>query len=214
MSKFIGYLTNEITGLVGERGQYYDYVTAGNGVFIEVETELMAARVDVAPGKIRGLADLKSGVVLRHGLIPQSIGDMAIDVMLANPSYETYIGIGWRPDGYYLYYPNQKNESYRVEYEVGNDIVMDLHSHAQMKPFFSLTDTLDEQGFRIYGVIGNLNRRPNVMMRIGVYGYFEPIQWSDVFDGELIDVIDCSYYGYEEDEFEIRKPGPILLQAG
>ncbi|KKK84126.1 hypothetical protein LCGC14_2786470, partial [marine sediment metagenome] len=46
--KPVGYLINEKSGLRGERGEYYDYVVAGNGVFIEAEGDLMAARIPIS----------------------------------------------------------------------------------------------------------------------------------------------------------------------
>jgi len=46
-----------------------------------------------------------------------------------------------------------------------------------------MTDNEDEQGFRIYGVIGNMTRRPQVRLRVGIYGYFYELDFEDVFDG-------------------------------
>ena len=40
------------------------------------------------------------------------------------------------------------------------------------------------RGFRIYGVAGRLDTdRPELSLRVGVYGHFAPVQWSQVFDG-------------------------------
>ena len=44
--------------------------------------------------------------------------------------------------------------------------------------------TRDEQGFRIYGVVGRLDApRPELSLRVGVYGHFAPVDWLQVFDG-------------------------------
>jgi hypothetical protein len=52
-----------------------------------------------------------------------------------------------------------------------------------MGAFFSHTDNLDEQGLCIYAVAGKLDRLiPDVNMRVGVYGYFAPVKFSEVFD--------------------------------
>ena len=45
--KMVGYLVNHPDGLVGERGAYYNYILASNGLFIEAESPLIDARVPV-----------------------------------------------------------------------------------------------------------------------------------------------------------------------
>ena len=59
----VGYLIKRPDGLEGERGVYYDYVLASNGIFIEAEGKLIAARVPVAECEVRGLAPLEPKVV-------------------------------------------------------------------------------------------------------------------------------------------------------
>ena len=45
-------------------------------------------------------------------------------------------------------------------------------------------DDGDEQGFRIYGVVGRLDAtEPELSLRVGVYGHFAPADWPQVFDG-------------------------------
>jgi len=52
-----------------------------------------------------------------------------------------------------------------------------------MRPFFSGTDDQDEQGLRLYMVVGRLDTlMPEIEMRVGVYGYFAPILLNEVFD--------------------------------
>ena len=57
--KMVGYLFNRQEGLEGERGIYYNYIVASNGLFIEAENKLMEVRIPVAYCDIRGLAPLK-----------------------------------------------------------------------------------------------------------------------------------------------------------
>ena len=46
------------------------------------------------------------------------------------------------------------------------------------------TDDRDEQGFRVYGVVGRLDTAtPELALRVGIYGHFAPVEWSQVFDG-------------------------------
>jgi len=110
--------------------------------------------------------------------------------MLASLDKEIYIGIRWNfeEDRYSFYTPEQKKEAAHIEYQCGESIVLDLHSHpGPMGAFFSGTDNKDEQGLRIYGVIGHLEHpRPVLKLRAGVYGYYSDIKWNDIFDGHLV----------------------------
>ena len=198
---FVGYLVKRPDGLYGERGLYYDYVLASNGVFIEAEGSLLAARVPVAHAQIRGLAPLKPMVVLRHGLIPQRHFDLALSAMMVDTSRERYVAVTWN-DGYHLYIPEQEGTGGGVEYQVGDNVVFDLHSHGRMAPFFSTTDNKDEQGLKLYGVVGKLDKTPEVRLRVGVYGYHHPISWGDAFEGSLYGVEDALFAETEREEKE------------
>ncbi len=181
----VGYLINRPGCLGGERGIGYSYILAGNGVWIETEGKFLAVRIMVAPGYIRGLAPLGEKVVLRYGKIPAHIFNLGLNSLYVNPDAERYAGITWK-DGYHIYIPDQKGSGGRVEYQVGDDVVMDLHSHGHMPPFFSSQDNRDEQGLKLFVVVGKLeDARPSVKLRVGVYGYFEDLPLADVFDGAL-----------------------------
>ena len=187
--KMVGYLAKHPDGLEGERGVYYDYVLASNGLFIEAEGKLMAARVPVAECEVRGLAPLEPTFVLRYGRIPQRFFDLALSAFLADTSKERYVAVTWQ-DGYRLYVPEQETEEASVEYQVGDSIALDLHSHGKMAARFSGKDNKDETGMKLYGVVGKLDGSAVIQLRVGVYGYFYPISWGDVFDGYLIGVED------------------------
>jgi len=201
----VGYLVKHKDGLDGVRGTFYDYVVAENGVFIEAEGPLLAARVPVAHGQIRGLAPLEPKVILRYGFIPQRFFDLALSAMLADVSREHYVAVTWN-DGYHLYVPEQAGTGGGVEYEVGSQVVLDLHSHGLMTPWFSRTDNEDEQGLKLYGVVGKLDKTPEVRLRVGVYGYHHPISWGEVFEGSLLDALDALEIPLELDEDEINRP--------
>ena len=63
-------------------------------------------------------------------------------------------------------------------------MVAEFHSHGGHSAFFSAIDDRDEQGFRIYGVVGRLDSpTPELTLRVGIYGHFAPLDWSQVFDG-------------------------------
>ena len=80
--------------------------------------------------------------------------------------------------------PPQAGSRASLIYQPPSGVVAEFHSHGSLSAFFSATDDRDEQGFRIYGVAGRLHSaRPELRLRVGVYGHFAPAEWSQVFDG-------------------------------
>jgi len=187
--RLVGYLVNYPEGISGERGLYYDYIMASNGVFIEVESLLITARIPVAECEIRGLAPIEAKISLLYGSIPQRFFDLTLDLFLSDIETEHYVAIvGDR--GYHFYIPVQDKSAGSVVYEVGTSIVLEIHSHGQMAPRFSSIDNVDEAGLKLYGVIGRLDAIPVVKLRIGAYGYFKDLCWKDVFDGSLVGAVE------------------------
>lgn len=184
MNKPVGYLVNHPGGLAGERGLYYDYIIGANGIFIEAESPLMAARIPVAECDIRGLAPIETKVSLTYGSIPQRFFDLALDLFLADSSSEHYVAVTGDA-GYHFYIPIQDRDAGGVVYEVGSSVAIEMHSHGHMGAFFSGTDNKDETGLKLYGVVGKLDATPIVKLRVGVYGYFHELSWKEVFDGSL-----------------------------
>ena len=177
-----GYLFNTDSGPVGERGIFYDYILAGNGVFIRAENSLIKATVAVSEATIRGLQPLQDSVELRHGRIPQYIYNLALSTLMINPYREQLVAVVW--DGSYrLKLPTQENGECWIKYQTLPDTVLEFHSHGLMSAFFSMTDNRDEQGLGLYAVAGKLDRLiPDVNVRVGIYGYFAPLKFSEVFD--------------------------------
>ena len=182
--KPIGYLFNRQEGLDGQRGMYYDYVVASNGLFIEAENKLMEVRIPVAYCDIRGLAPLGMKFLLTYGSIPQRFFDLSLDMFLADTSQEHYVAI-IGDAGYHFHVPIQERSGGSVAYERGEKVVLDLHSHGKMCAWFSGKDNEDEKGLKVYGVVGQLDKTPIVNLRLGVYGYYINLSWSEVFDGTL-----------------------------
>lgn len=214
----VGYLVKHQEGLEGERGIYYDYVLASNGLFIEAEGKLMAARVPVAPCEVRGLAPLEPKLVLRYGKIPSYLFDLALNTLLTTPDKERYVAVTFG-DGYHIKVPEQAVEKeevgtgidgkhgseIRVSYLNPDSVFLEMHTHPKMPAEFSGTDNRDETGMKLYGVIGHCgvyheitpdmghdevmgwlqNNARAIHLRAGVYGYFYPVPFKDVFDGDL-----------------------------
>ena len=67
--------------------------------------------------------------------------------------------------------------------------LLDLHSHHSMRAYFSHTDDRDDQGLSVSAVIGNIFIRPELVVRLNIYGLHCPVPATMVFDrlGPFID---------------------------
>jgi PRTRC genetic system protein A len=225
MMKPVGYLVKYPDYLEGVRGMFYDYILASNGLYIEAEGPLFAARVPVAPAEVRGLAPLDTKVVLRYGRIPQYIFDLAVNYFLTDMTHERYAAVtyqkaqGVMKGEYGLKTPRQAEteeqlaagEDHRrgsagaLAFENMDNTVLDIHSHHKMQAWFSPKDNKDEQGLRLYAVVGRLDASREVRLRVGVYGYRATISWGDVFEGALQGVTDLGDLPFYPEDEELAK---------
>ena len=180
----MGYLVNHPGGLAGVQGIGYDYVLGSGGVYVQSQGAHLTARVLVAPGAVRGLAPVAEKVALTHGPIPAQLFELGLRWFQDAPDTERFFAVRWDGDGYLLVVPQQAGTATRLAYQPPAGVGAEFHSHGSSRAFFSTTDDRDEQGFRIYGVVGRLDAlRPELRLRVGVYGHFAPVEWSQVFDG-------------------------------
>jgi len=177
----VGYLLNTEGGLVGEPGPFYNYILAGNGVFLEAENPLLRARVCIAEARVRGLCPLEPCLELRHGKVPGYLLALAVNTMLTSPDREMYAAIVW-DEQYRIRLPGQEGDGGHLTYEPVPGTVVGIHSHGRMGAFFSFTDDQDEQGLLVAVVLGHLDTLlPQVRARLCVYGHFAPMRLGEVF---------------------------------
>ena len=182
--KPVGYLVNHATGLTGAQGIGYDYVLGSGGVYVQSESANLTARVLVAACEVRGLAPVAEKVALAHGPIPAQLFELGLRWFQDDPDTERLFAVRWDGRSYRLVVPPQAGTATSLAYLPPAGVVAEFHSHGSSRAFFSDTDDRDEQGFRIYGVAGRLdNDRPELSLRVGVYGHFAPVEWPQVFDG-------------------------------
>ena len=137
----------------------------------------------VAPCEVRGLAPVTEKVELAHGPIPARLIELGLGWFEDDPGTERFFAVRWDGHRYGLVVPPQKGTATRLKYAPPAGVVAEFHSHGTSRAFFSAIDDRDEQGFRIYGVAGRLDSdRPELSLRVGVYGHFAPVEWSQVFD--------------------------------
>lgn len=179
----VGYLVHRRDGSKGRRGVGYDYLLAGNGVFVEAESPGLCARFLAAPARLRGLPDSVPWLRLPHGEIPRGLLIQGIRWFQETPEQERFFIIRHQDGEYRLETPVQEGRAASLQYEPQEGHVAEFHSHGAMPAFFSATDDRDEQGFRIYGVVGQLHREsPRIALRVGIYGHFQEIKLEDVFE--------------------------------
>ena len=180
----MGYLINHPAGLVGGQGIGYDYVLGSGGVYVQSRSAHLVARMLVAPGSVRGLAPVNEKLELLHGPIPGYLFEVGLRWFQETPSTERFFAVRWDGAAYRLVVPPQAGTATRLAYQPPAGVVAEFHSHGRGSAFFSKTDDRDEQGLRIYGVVGRLDTPlPELSLRVGVYGHFGPLRWGQVFDG-------------------------------
>lgn len=180
----MGYLVNRNDGLAGVQGIGFDYVLGSGGLYVQSESAQLTARVLAAPCDVRGLAPVSEKVELSHGPIPSQLFEIGLRWFRDDPVTERLFAVRWDGQRYGLVVPPQLGTESSLEYTPPAGVVAEFHSHGRSRAFFSDTDDRDEQGFRVYGVAGRLDSdRPELSLRVGVYGHFAPADWPQVFDG-------------------------------
>ena len=164
----VGYLVNHPGGLAGVQGIGYDYVLGSGGLYVQSQGAHLTARVPVASCEVRGLAPVAEKLQLTHGSIPARLFELGLRWFQDAPDTERLFAVRWHGDAHRLVVPPQAGTATRLAYRPPAGVVAEFHSHGGSRAFFSATDDRDEQGFRIYGVVGRLDApQPELSLRVG-----------------------------------------------
>jgi len=168
-------------------GRTYGYLWAGNGAFKYGENDHIRALIQLAQFRVAGLPLLTPFVHLRRGKLPaQVLRALFADARAQAQEQPIEVMYHLRRDEDLLHIerPEQESSASSLRYKGGDDpdILMDIHSHCEMPAFFSKTDNADEQGFRLYGVLGNIFTRPTARFRVGLYGDFWAVGLQTLFE--------------------------------
>ena len=188
----------------------YAYIMAGNGVFLYAKRDDLEVLIPTSRAPIAGLPALEPFVnmsrvpaILMHRILQASKENLPNEILFwFNFDHDQQV---WNVDApVQLCNPASVFPIDEAD-PLGIKALIDLHSHARMEPFFSPTDNKDEQGFRIFAVIGKVNEKPEIRVRVGVYGNYWNIPASTIF--ELPEEIWDAYYSkgdldYEETNIE------------
>jgi len=169
----------------------YQYILAGNGVFIRAETGFFAALLSIAPGAVRGLPSLQQQFRLKIPRVSARLLDAALaDARRARQPNgklnESLYQFHYRDQAVQVKKPPQSVTGVSVTAVARHapTLFCDLHSHGNMRAFWSGTDDADEQGALLYAVIGKVDNAPEIRLRVGVYGYWMSLPVTAVFDGD------------------------------
>lgn len=192
-TSLIGYRTAELSLPPECTGALFDYVFAGDGIFVHAKRPELEACFPIQKVTIRGLPNLLPVFNFNLPHVPESfVRSMLRDANVwAEQGKETLFHLCWSDlaltdDGWVGYEPEQDRTagSCRPLNDGGSHdrAVIEVHSHHSMAARFSPQDDADETGFRLYAVIGRLPDAPEIRVRVGVYGYFWEIPASWVMD--------------------------------
>ena len=163
----------------------YAYILAGNGVFKYAKRDGLEVLIHISSASITGLPNLKPFAKLVRR-VPAELLARALQISRESFPLERLFWFNF-DRRWSLGAPEQFCSAASVvpvdQYDGnGTRALIDLHSHAAMAPFFSHTDNKDEQGFRVFAVIGRVNTHPRICVRVGVYGDYWNIPAGVVFE--------------------------------
>jgi PRTRC genetic system protein A len=187
MNMFTKYILAETDTLPAiDPTSLYEFVMAGNGVFVRARRCGLEAMIPVSTCEIRGLQPVKPYVHLEAGKIPLICTQAILSEFQSDLPNESLVWVRVEDKKWKVIKPEQIANEYSVHPAdpfdpAGAAALMDVHSHDTMEPFFSTDDDKDETGFRVFAVFGLLDTEPSVMARLGIYGYYWRLDAGDVF---------------------------------
>jgi|GEM_PF-652651 PRTRC genetic system protein A len=172
------------------------YVAAENGLF-EVRMNAIGTFARKMEG-VPGMGQVAAGFHPALPKIPWELFEQAVSffraVMERHGNAEAYIQFFWnREEGtYFAHVPEQFVSGGHVSFnrdaalEATHILVLEAHSHNTMGAFFSGTDNADEQGDRLFLVVGRLDCRiPQVLVRYGMAGHHDRLDIEAVFEAPV-----------------------------
>lgn len=172
----------------------YEYIMAGNGIFIRGARREFQAQFRIAPGVVNGLQDLQPSFELNGSRVRGEIVLEMLDRARAARDAQGQpveilfhlelddLGV-WR-----LRVPDQTQapaSTKPTDDSTGSSYAracIDVHSHVHMPARFSSLDDRDEMGCRLYVVLGRIHEAPEIRLRVGLYGYRHEFPAAWVFE--------------------------------
>jgi hypothetical protein len=172
----------------------YEYILAGNGIFIRGARREFQAQFCIEPCEIRGLANLEASLQLNAPHVPREIvTEMLLRARMARDADGRPCEIVFHLEldearVWHCLVPSQAQETARAKPADDSPsssyarACIEVHSHVDMCARFSSLDDQDEVGFRVYAILGCISTRAVMRVRVGMYGYRCDIPANWVFD--------------------------------
>ena len=176
-------------------GKVISIVPSKDGKVYEIRNTEMGKFVTPVVG-CELLSDVQAGFIPALPLIPMNVMTQIVTFfrhyMRDGVSQEALVNIYWdKKEGlFHMDVPEQTATKVSVDgypnLNFANDRYihyMDIHSHNNMKAFFSAKDDADEKATRLYSVVGRLDKYfPEIKTRISNGGKYWPIDPAEVFE--------------------------------
>lgn len=170
-----------------------EYVVGSDGLYLRAERPGIRVVGHLARAEVRGLAGVAPEFALTLPRVPSLL---LFSFLLQSAQARDAKGriiealgyLRYGADGWELHYPEVEATATSVRPvsdapDGYGDALVEIHSHHTMPARFSQTDDRDEVGFRVYAVVGGFGSpRPELTVRVGVYGYFFPLPARAIFE--------------------------------
>lgn len=177
-----------------DAGHLYNYLLAGNGVFLQAQRPELSVLLRIAPALVRGLPVLRSRLRVRFPRVPvQLVREMQNVAAEAarDPSggLEVLLYLTLQAGRWQLLQPAQEQTPSSVqlaahaERAAVMDALIDVHSHPFLMRGFSGTDNQSDGGaFRFAVLIADPAGTPSLHARLCVYGAFLEVPPALLFE--------------------------------
>ena len=172
----------------------YNYLLAGNGVFLQAQRRELSVLLRIAPALVRGLPPLRSRLRVRFPHVPVHLVREMLTVAAdaaRDPSggLEVLLTLTFQEGRWQLMQPPQEQtlSSVQLAPEADRaavmDALIDVHSHPFPLRAFSGTDHESDRGaFRFAVLIADPAGAPSLHARLCVYGAFLEVPPALLFE--------------------------------
>ena len=179
----------------------YEYLIAGNGLFMRACRSEFTAALPLHKIPIRGLTESRAGIIWHRPRISrylwQEIWQHARFKSTSSEFKEDVYIIYWhKSEAAWRWKAVSRERSWAAT--IADDTIaeygeacIELHTHPPGAIHFSRADDLDESGkFRIFAIMVDIHDTPQIRFRCGIYDHFFPIpaSWIGEFPNGLIDL--------------------------
>ncbi|MBW4567422.1 MAG: Mov34/MPN/PAD-1 family protein [Tolypothrix carrinoi HA7290-LM1] len=165
-----------------------EYWLASDGVYARSHRPELEICLQIAHTHIIGLAQIQPYFKLNVPKVPASIIADIINAARINPHQEILFYLGVANSQWWCHTPAQEASSTHVRSLENTNLrysqtLVEIHSHGCMRAIPSNQDNQEESGkFRIFGIIGTVDKKPTIYTRVGAYNHFIEIDPNLIFE--------------------------------